>query len=105
MFEITIGVAVDVAEFNDVGALSFLHHLVRIGFPVLQGDAQGVGARGQLAHVDALEGLVLAEYLSALKVEELDLLGLNVGGELHEQLVFHGVGIEAVGTYADDAFV
>ena len=83
MFEITIGVAVGVAEFNDVGALSFLHHLVRIGLPVLQCDAQGVGARGQLVHVDALEGLVLCAHQAALQVVKVDLNGLNIGRELH----------------------
>ena len=103
--EIAFGIAVGAVEFNDVGALSFLHHLIRISLPVLQCDAQGVGARGQLAHVDALESLALRAHQTALEVEELDLLGLNVGGELHEQLVFHGVGIEAVGTNLDTAIV
>ena len=97
MFEITIGVAVDVAEFNDVGALSLLHHLVRIGFPVLQGDAQGVGACGQLAHVDALESLALCAHQAALQVVELHFIGLHVRGELHAQLIFHRIGTYCLG--------
>ena len=105
MFEIAFGIAVGAVEFNDVGALSLLHHLIRIGLSVLQCDAQGVGACGQLAHVDAFEGLALCAHQAALQVVELHFIGLHVGGELHEQLVFHGVGIEAVGTNADDAFV
>lgn len=42
-----------------------LHHLVRIGLPILHGDAQGVGARRQLAHVDAFEGIALRAHQAA----------------------------------------
>ena len=39
-----------------------LHHLVRERLPVLQCDAHRVGSSGQLAHVDALEGLALGAH-------------------------------------------
>ena len=64
------------------GIVLLLHHLVRIGLPVLQCDTHRVCSGGQLAHVDAFEGLALRAHQAALQVEEVDLLGLNVGGKL-----------------------
>ena len=59
--------------------LSLLHHLVRINHPVLQCDAHRVGACGQLAHVDALEGLALGAHEAPLQVVELHMDGLHIG--------------------------
>ncbi len=74
----------------------FPHHLIRKHSPVLQGDAHRVGARWQLTHVYAFEGLALRAYQTTLQVVELHLGGLHVWRELHVQLFLHGVGIEGV---------
>ncbi len=47
---------------------SFLHHLVRIGFSVFQGDTQRIRASGQLLHVDASEAAPQRAHQAALQV-------------------------------------
>ena len=86
-------------------SLSLLHHLLRKHLPALQNNAHHVSTHRQTAHINTLKAAVLRAYQAALQVVELDLLGLNIRGKLYMQLVFYGVGIEAVGANFYAAFV
>ena len=75
----------------------FLHHLVRISLPILQGDLHQVLSRREALQVDAFQFFALCANEAALQVVKLDL------GGLHEvDLVLCGVGVEQVGT--DEGF-
>ena len=80
----------------------FLHHLVRVHFPILQGDLHQVLPWREALQVDAFQFFALCANEAALQVVKLDLGGLHVGRVLQVDLVLCGVGVEQVGT--DEGF-